>query len=110
MSGRAKTRAARITRGSKSNLALAFVSLDRERRRDITTFYAFCRVIDDIADDVDLPVEEKQRRLNSWRSCLRRSEVGEPGIAHQVRQLIAKYSLAPEMFDEIIAGVEMDLR
>ena len=42
--------AARITRRSKSNLALAFVSLGRERRRDITTFYAFCRVIDDIAD------------------------------------------------------------
>ena len=40
-----------ITRASKSNLALAFVSLPRERRGDITTFYAWCRVIDDIADD-----------------------------------------------------------
>ena len=41
--------AAKITRQSKSNLALAFVSLGRERRQDITTFYAFCRLIDDIA-------------------------------------------------------------
>jgi phytoene synthase len=40
-----------ITRASKSNLALAFIVLPRERRRDISTFYAFCRVIDDIADD-----------------------------------------------------------
>ncbi len=42
--------AAKITRQSKSNLALAFISLGRERKRDITVFYAFCRVIDDIAD------------------------------------------------------------
>ncbi|PYK29479.1 MAG: squalene synthase HpnD, partial [Verrucomicrobia bacterium] len=63
--------AARITRTSKSNLALAFVSLPKGRRRDITTFYAFCRVIDDIADDVDLSVEEKQRRLTVWRGSLR---------------------------------------
>lgn len=42
--------AAKITRDSKSNLALAFVALGRERRNDITVFYAFCRVIDDIAD------------------------------------------------------------
>src|SRR5262249_5038543 len=41
---KAKVNAATITRQSKSNLALAFVSLGRERKRDITIFYAFCRV------------------------------------------------------------------
>src|SRR2546423_12088538 len=101
--------AARITRTSKSNLALAFVSLGRERRRDITTFYAFCRVIDDIADDVDLSVEEKTRRLNEWREWLRTSRPNESSFASDVRRLIEKYKLAPEMLEEIIAGVEMDL-
>ena len=101
--------AAKITEASKSNLALAFVSLDRERRRDITTFYAFCRVIDDIADDVDLGVEEKQRRLTEWRESLRAARPNEPSFAADVRKLIQKYPLRPEMFDEIIAGVEMDL-
>ena len=47
---KANVNAATITRQSKSNLALAFVSLGRERKRDITIFYAFCRVVDDIAD------------------------------------------------------------
>ena len=42
--------AEKITRASKSNLALAFVSLPRERRSDMTTFYAFCRIVDDIVD------------------------------------------------------------
>jgi len=101
--------AARITRTSKSNLALAFVSLGRERRRDITTFYAFCRVIDDIADDVDLTVEEKTRRLNQWREWLRARGPDESSFAVDVRELMNKYAITPEMLEEIIAGVEMDL-
>jgi phytoene synthase len=101
--------AAKITRTSKSNLALAFVSLGRERRRDITTFYAFCRVIDDIADDVDLGVEEKQRRLSEWRKWLRAPGVNESSFAADVRGLMQKYAITPEMLEEIILGVEMDL-
>ena len=62
--------AEKITRQSKSNLALAFFVLGRERRRDITTFYAFCRVIDDIADSRELAPEEKSRRLTEWRASL----------------------------------------
>ena len=101
--------AAKITRESKSNLALAFVALGGERRRDITTFYAFCRVIDDIADDENLFVDEKQRRLSLWRTWLRTAGSDEPSLARDIRQLIAKYSLSPEMLEEILAGVEMDL-
>lgn len=101
--------AAKITRTSKSNLALAFISLGRERRRDITTFYAFCRVIDDIADDVDLSAEEKRRRLSEWRESLRRALPNESTFADDVRRLMEKYALTPEMLEEIIAGVEMDL-
>jgi len=101
--------AATITRQSKSNLALAFVSLGRERKRDITVFYAFCRVIDDIADSADLSVVEKRVRLAKWRQMLRAGESGEPLLARDVRGLIEKYSLPVGMFEEIIAGVEMDL-
>src|SRR5205814_305966 len=97
------------TRGSKSNLALAFVALGRERREDITIFYAFCRVIDDIADSTELTVREKSRDLTAWRRWLRKGSRDEPAIARDVRELIAKYSLTPAMLEEIIAGVEMDL-
>ncbi len=101
--------AAKITRQSKSNLALAFISLGRERKRDITVFYAFCRVIDDIADSPQLAVAEKQDRLAAWRQMLRTAVPGEPPLAGDMRRLIQKYSLSPEMPAEIIAGVEMDL-
>jgi phytoene synthase len=101
--------AATITRQSKSNLALAFISLGRERKRDIIIFYAFCRVIDDIADSAELSVAEKQASLVKWRQMLQAVAPGEPPLARDVRALIEKYSLPVGMFEEIIAGVEMDL-
>ena len=101
--------AATITRQSKSNLALAFVSLGAERKRDITVFYAFCRVVDDIADSAELSVTEKRARLGKWRQMLRATVSNEPSLARDVRELVQKYSLPPEMLDEIISGVEMDL-
>jgi 15-cis-phytoene synthase len=101
--------AAKITRASKSNLALAFVALGRERREDITIFYAFCRVIDDIADSTELTVPEKARDLTAWRRWLREDTADAPTLARDLRGLIAKYSLTPAMLEEIIDGVEMDL-
>src|SRR5438045_9258626 len=40
---------------------------------------------------------------------LRTSAQDEPLLARDVRQLMHKYSLSPNMLEEIIAGVEMDL-
>lgn len=101
--------AAAITRASKSNLALAFVALPPERRQDITTFYAFCRLVDDIADDPAIPVEEKRRRISLWRESVADNFAGEPAIAPSIRALIRKYMIEPALFGEILDGVEMDL-
>ena len=103
-------KAAKITRDSKSNLALAFVALGRERRNDITIFYAFCRVIDDIADSSEATPEQKAEELQAWRKWIRESTPPEPELARDLRGLYAKYAITPPMLDEIIDGVEMDLR
>ena len=100
--------AAQITRASKSNLALAFVALPRERRADISVFYAFCRIVDDIADEPGDP-REKQSALDEWKRAVAEKFADEPLLAGAVRALIAKYSLPVAHFREIIAGVEMDL-
>src|SRR3954452_20920106 len=102
--------AEKITRESKSNLALAFVALGRERRNDITIFYDFCRVIDDIADSPDVAPEEKAEELRAWRGWLRESGPDEPALARDVRGLSAKDPITPAVLEEIIDGVEMDLR
>jgi phytoene synthase len=102
--------AAKITRESKSNLALAFVALGKERREAITVFYAFCRVVDDIADSPETAPAEKARQLAAWRTWLYKSTPDEPALARDVRGLFAKYTLTPPMLEEIIDGMEMDLR
>jgi len=101
--------AVEITRASKSNLAFAFVAMSGARRRDITIFYAFCRVIDDIADDSRRDPETKRRELAAWRLALQGEYPNEPALARSVRQLIATYRITPEMLEEIITGVEMDI-
>jgi phytoene synthase len=101
--------AAKIMRQSKSNLALAFIALGPERKRDITVFYAFCRVIDDIADSEEFGAVQKKLRLAAWRQMLRSPSADEPLLAREVRSLIEKYSLPIDLLEEIIAGVEMDL-
>jgi 15-cis-phytoene synthase len=98
-----------ITRASKSNLALAFIAMSGTRRRDITTFYAFCRVIDDIADDPTRDAETKRSQLAAWRRSLREPVPGEPALAKSVRELMTRYPITAEMLEEIVAGVEMDV-
>lgn len=101
--------AAAITKASNSNLALALIALPRERRRDMTTFYAFCRIIDDIADEPSVAGEQKRTQLDAWRRAVGELFSEEPPLAEEVRALIAKYRIDPGLFREIIAGCEMDL-
>lgn len=100
-----------ITRRSKSNLAFAFISLPAERRRDMTLFYAFCRVVDDIADDPGRPPEVKQQQLDEWKATLEQplANPTPQGLSGDILRLIQKYQLPPEHFLDIIRGVEMDL-
>lgn len=98
-----------ITRKSGSNLALGLMALPRGRREDMTVFYAFCRIVDDIADEPSAPVETRRAQLDAWRRSLEGAFEGEPPLAAEVRALIAKYRLPAGHFREIIAGMEMDL-
>jgi phytoene synthase len=98
-----------ITKKSQSNLAFAFFSLPKTKRQDITTFYAFCRQVDDAADDPDVPLTERKRWLQGWRRWLVQAEPNEPGFASELRALIGKYKIDRGLFEEILLGVEMDL-
>ena len=103
------TEAEQITKASRSNLALAFIALPKGRRVDISTFYAFCRVVDDIADDAGKSRAERQGALNLWKAALESVQPDEPTLARPVRDVIARYSLDVGHFHELIAGMEMDL-
>jgi 15-cis-phytoene synthase len=98
-----------ITRKSQSNLAFAFFSLPKATRQDITTFYAFCRQVDDAADDPEVPLSKRRHWLQGWRRWLVEAEADEPGFAPELRTLISKYRIDRQLFEEILLGVEMDL-
>jgi 15-cis-phytoene synthase len=101
-----------ITRKSASNLALAFVLLPRAKRDGMSVLYAFCREVDDVADDESVPVEQRRAALAGWRQDLRRAYQGqlpEFAVNRELKAVIEQYRLPFEYFDELIKGVEMDL-
>jgi phytoene synthase len=101
--------AATITKKSKSNLAFAFVCIPKDRRADMVTFYAYCRLVDDIADDVELPVDEKRRQLGEWRDGLLHGFDDPTAVQAATVELFEKYNIDPELPIELIEGMEMDL-
>jgi phytoene synthase len=101
-----------ITRKSASNLALAFVLLPRAKRDGMSTLYAFCREVDDVADDESSPVERRREQLAAWREDVRRAcsnETPRFAVNRELQAAINQYHLPFEYFDELIRGVEMDL-
>jgi phytoene synthase len=101
-----------ITRKSASNLALAFVLLPRAKRDGMSTLYAFCREVDDVADDESVPVERRREQLAAWRDDVRRAcsnETPRFAVNRELQVAIKQYHLPFEYFDELIRGVEMDL-
>lgn len=101
-----------ITRKSASNLALAFIMLPREKRDAMSALYAFCREVDDVADEDTVPVEERRRGLAAWREDVRHAcNQGRPEFAvnRELQPVIRQFGLRFELFDELIKGCEMDL-
>lgn len=103
---------AAITRQSGSNLALAFFLLPRARREGMTALYAFCREVDDVADDESLPVDLRRQRLAEWRADVAKAcqgQLPEFPVNRELQRVIKTYGLSFALFDELIRGCEMDL-
>jgi len=100
----------RLTRKSRSNFYYSFLFLSKEKRQAMYAVYAFCRSVDDVADG-DAPVAEKQHHLDEWRQELDRCYAGRPGhpISAKLAQSMQRFSIPKVHFEELIAGVEMDL-
>jgi phytoene synthase len=101
-----------ITRKSASNLALAFILLPRAKRDAMSALYAFCREVDDVADEESVPVEKRRAQLTAWREDVRRAcDGGSPEfiVNREFQPIIREYKLPFALFDELIKGCEMDL-
>ena len=102
-------RCAEITRRSRSSFYYAFILLSPERRRALNAVYAFCRFIDDIADDES--IREPAALLTRWREELDRVYAGVPtrALSRALADSARRFAIPRVHFEEIIAGVEMDL-
>lgn len=106
--------AAEITRKAKSNLAFALRCVPADRREHLVTFYAFCRVIDDLADDLELPLAEKEKGLAGWKAVFDTNEpdasLGLVTLQKDVLEVRDRYEIPTEYFTNVIVGCQMDLK
>jgi phytoene synthase len=101
--------AAEITRRAKSNLAFALRILPRDRRDDMVVFYAFCRTMDDLADDPSAPLTQRELALLSWRDGLLHGFANPTELQKQVIDLRERRAIPNELLTAIIDGCRMDL-
>lgn len=101
--------ASEITRRAKSNLAIALRLLPSERRDDMVVFYAFCRTIDDLADDVERSLDERSRMLDAWEAGLTDGFAAPDAFQSEVLDVRDRHGLPTEYLVSIIRGCRSDL-
>jgi phytoene synthase len=100
---------AAVTQRSSSNFFYAFRLLPPPRRQALCAVYAFCRFVDDIADDATR--RDPQALLARWRDELARIYAGTPThpIGRALADAVRRFPLAQQHFLDLIRGVELDL-
>ena len=95
---------------SGSSFYYAFLFLPRERRTAITAFYAFCREVDDVVDEVS-EASVAQAKLAWWQGEVAKAFAGQP--SHPVMQALmphaAAYGIEQRHLLAVIEGCQMDL-
>jgi phytoene synthase len=95
---------------SGSSFYYAFLFLPKERRAAITAFYAFCREIDDVVDEITDP-GVAHTKLAWWQGEVAKSYAGNP--THPVMLALmpqaATYGIEARHLQAVIEGCQMDL-
>jgi phytoene synthase len=96
---------------SGSSFYYSFLFLPPRERQAIQAIYAFCREVDDIVDKgLDRHVAEK--KLEWWHTEVARVFLGRPlhPIGRALAEAISQYKLQQHLFQDILEGMEMDLK
>jgi len=95
---------------SGSSFYYAFLFLPKPRRAAITAFYAFCREVDDVVDEVSDP-GVAATKLAWWQSEVAQAFAGQPH--HPVMQALmpcaAEFGIEQRHLQQVIEGCRMDL-
>ncbi len=106
-----ETFAQRLTKASRSNFYYGFLVLPRSKRAALYSLYAFCRHSDDLVDQAHAPAQA-EAALAAWRRELDACFAGLPThpIMLDLHRTLARFPIPQAYFEELLAGVEMDLR
>jgi squalene synthase HpnD len=95
-------------RGSSFNIAMRI--LPSVKRDAMLAIYAFCRAVDDIADDMTSPRGVRHEALEHWRAEIHDLyDHPRPGRMTWLAEPIRTFALAREDFLAIIDGMQMDV-
>ncbi len=95
---------------SGSSFYYSFLFLPPEKRRAITAFYAFCREVDDVADEAS-DIGVARTKLAWWRTEVANLMAGNPQhpVTRALAPFVATMGIDGGRLNEIIDGMEMDL-
>ncbi len=106
-----------------ANFSVGFRFLPRVKRRAVYAAYAFCRVADDIADEVDgwrlalggelegTDIERRQRGLDAWQNELDATYAGKPShvITVALADSLQHFAIPKSAFVALIEGCRQDM-
>jgi hydroxysqualene synthase len=100
-----------LVRRSGSSFTLGMRILPRDRRHAMHAIYAFCREVDDAADEPN-PPEVKLALLDGWRREVAALYDGTPSrpAARALYEPVRRFALPRAEFLAVIDGMEMDIR
>ena len=94
------------------NFPVASILMPRRLRKPVAAIYHFARAADDIADEGELPDEERLRQLDEFRAELARIEGNETPLTPLFRNLAAEieqYALPMQPFYDLLDAFSQDV-
>ena len=99
----------RLVRRAGTSFYRGMKVLPRDRRAAMYAIYAFCRLVDDVADE-PAPIADKLAGLAQWRQRVEALYEGcaSDAVTRMLRSAVTRYRLRKEDFLAVIDGMQMD--
>ncbi|MCP4394976.1 MAG: presqualene diphosphate synthase HpnD [Alphaproteobacteria bacterium] len=99
-----------VVQRSGSSFYWAMKILPKHKRDAMFVVYAFCREVDDVADE-PAPLEEKQQGLHNWRTEIENVYGGKPKhpVGKALINVVEEFGLEKDELLAVIDGMEMDI-
>lgn len=93
----------------KSSFGPAFLFLNKQRREALAAYYAFCRLMDDIADEPD--ITDRRKELDVWRQEIERVFEGQAQteLGKELQNKVVPLGLPSDRFLLLIEGMQADV-